>query len=106
MDAFVCCFRRVILVIYQDVLTKKNKSVRGCIVDANLSVLALVIMRKGEKDISGLCDTTIPRRLGPIRASPIRKLFNLNKKDDVRQYLVKRQLPSKNNVSTLIKFNV
>lgn len=28
---------------------RKRKSVRGCIVDANLSVLALVIVRKGEK---------------------------------------------------------
>jgi hypothetical protein len=26
---------------------RKRKSVRGCIVDANLSVLALVIVRKG-----------------------------------------------------------
>lgn len=28
---------------------RKRKSVRGCIVDANLSVLALVIVRKGEQ---------------------------------------------------------
>ena len=30
---------------------RKRKSVRGCIVDANLRVLNLVIMKKGEKDI-------------------------------------------------------
>lgn len=30
---------------------RKRKSVRGCIVDANLSVLALVIVRKGEQVI-------------------------------------------------------
>lgn len=31
---------------------RKRKSVRGCIVDANLSVLALVIVRKGEQVIT------------------------------------------------------
>uniref|UniRef100_A0A674NP45 Small ribosomal subunit protein eS6 n=1 Tax=Takifugu rubripes TaxID=31033 RepID=A0A674NP45_TAKRU len=59
---------------------RKRKSVRGCIVDANLSVLNLVIVKKGEKDIPGLTDTTVPRRLGPKRASKIRKLFNLRKR--------------------------
>ncbi|KAF2902699.1 hypothetical protein ILUMI_03478 [Ignelater luminosus] len=74
---------------------RKRKSVRGCIVDSNLSVLALVIVRKGEQEIPGLTDTSVPRRLGPKRASRIRKLFNLNKEDDVRQYVVKRPLPQK-----------
>lgn len=71
---------------------RKRKSVRGCIVDANLSVLNLVIIKKGEKDIPGLTDHTVPRRLGPKRASRIRKLFNLSKEDDVRQYVVRRPL--------------
>merc|ERR1712183_167464 len=48
------------------------------------------IIRKGEKDIPGLTDSTVPRRLGPKRASKIRKLFNLSKEDDVRQYVVRR----------------
>ncbi|XP_045463516.1 40S ribosomal protein S6 [Harmonia axyridis] len=74
---------------------RRRKSVRGCIVDANLSVLSLVIVRKGEKEIPGLTDTTVPRRLGPKRANKIRKLFNLSKQDDVRQYVVKRPLPEK-----------
>merc|ERR1712228_862785 len=74
---------------------RKRKSVRGCIVDANLSVLALVIIKKGEQDIPGLTDKTIPRRLGPKRAGKIRKLFNLSKEDDVRQYVVRRPLPLK-----------
>merc|ERR1711893_213152 len=51
--------------------------------------------RKGENDIPGLTDTTLPRRLGPKRASKIRKLFNLGKDDDVRQYVVRRPLPAK-----------
>jgi len=74
---------------------RKRKSVRGCIVDANLSVLNLVILKKGEKDIDGLTNRTVPRRLGPKRANKIRKLFNLTKTDDVRQYVIRRQVTSK-----------
>ncbi|EEZ98728.1 small ribosomal subunit protein eS6 [Tribolium castaneum] len=74
---------------------RRRKSVRGCIVDANLSVLSLVVVRKGDRDIPGLTDVTVLRRLGPKRASNIRKLFNLSKEDDVRQYVVKRPLPEK-----------
>merc|ERR1711988_1050939 len=54
------------------------------------SVLNLAIVKKGEKEIPGLTDNTIPRRLGPKRASKIRRLFNLTKDDDVRQYVVRR----------------
>ena len=50
---------------------RKRKSVRRCIVDANLSVLNLVIVKKGEKDIPGLTDTTVSHRLRPKRASRI-----------------------------------
>merc|ERR1711964_490546 len=57
---------------------RKRKSVRGCIVDSNLSVLNLVIVKKGDNDIPGLTDRVVPRRLGPKRAGKIRKLFNLN----------------------------
>merc|ERR1712158_199869 len=73
----------------------KRKSVRGCIVDGNLSVLSMAIIKKGEAEIPGLTDNTIPRRLGPKRASKIRKLFNLTKEDDVCQYVIKRPLPLK-----------
>ncbi|XP_014671940.1 PREDICTED: 40S ribosomal protein S6-like [Priapulus caudatus] len=74
---------------------RRRKSVRGCIVDANLSVLNLVIVKKGEQEIPGLTDRNIPRRLGPKRASKIRKLFNLGKEDDVRSYVVRRPLAEK-----------
>lgn len=74
---------------------RRRKSVRGCIVDANLSVLSLAIVRKGDNDVAGLTDVNIPRRLGPKRANKIRKLFNLTKDDDVRQYVVKRPLVMK-----------
>merc|ERR1712018_445921 len=74
---------------------RKRKSVRGCIVDGNLSVLSCIIVKKGEAEIPGLTDNTIPRRLGPKRASKIRKLFNLSKEDNVCQYVIKRPLPAK-----------
>jgi len=54
-----------------------------------------VFLLAGEQEIPGLTDTTIPRRLGPKRASKIRKLFNLKKEDDVRQYVVRRPLAAK-----------
>jgi len=71
---------------------RKRKSVRGCIVSGDLSVLNLVIVKKGDNEIPGLTDTVKPRRLGPKRATRIRKLFNLDKKDDVRAYVIKRQI--------------
>lgn len=71
---------------------RKKKSARGCIVDSALSVLALTIVKKGANDIEGLTDTARPRRLGPKRASKIRKLFNLTKEDDVRHYVIKRKI--------------
>merc|ERR1711862_348014 len=51
--------------------------------------------KKGETEIPGLTDTIIPRRLGPKRAGKIRKLFNLEKDDDVRQYVVRRPIKLK-----------
>jgi len=74
---------------------RKRKSVRGCIVGPDLSVIHLVIVKKGEEEIPGLTDKYIPRRLGPKRASKIRRLFNLTKKDDVRKYVIRRELPQK-----------
>lgn len=47
------------------------------------------------QEIPGLTDHSVPRRLGPKRASKIRKLFNLSKEDDVRQYVIKRPLTGK-----------
>ncbi|THG20694.1 hypothetical protein TEA_005801 [Camellia sinensis var. sinensis] len=66
---------------------RRRKSVRGCIVDQDLSVLNLVIVKKGENDLPGLIDIEKPRMRGPKRASKIRKLFNLSKEDDVRKYV-------------------
>merc|ERR1712160_216675 len=74
---------------------RKRKSVRGCIVGPDLAVLGLVIVKKGAEDIPGLTDDNKPRRLGPKRASNIRKLFNLEKKDDVRHFVVRREVKEK-----------
>jgi small subunit ribosomal protein S6e len=71
---------------------RKRKSVRGCIVSGELSVLNLVVVKKGAGEIPGLTDTVKPRRLGPKRASRIRKLFNLEKEDDVKKYVILRQI--------------
>jgi small subunit ribosomal protein S6e len=71
---------------------RKRKSVRGAIVSGELSVLNLVIVKKGDKDVPGLTDVQKPRRLGPKRATRIRKLFNLAKKDDVRPHVIKREI--------------
>lgn len=77
---------------------RKRKSVRGCIVGPDLSVCNLVLVKKGEKEMEGLTDVQVPLRLGPKRASKIRKLFNLKKGkdgDDVRKFVVGRETKSK-----------
>jgi hypothetical protein len=51
---------------------RRRKSVRGCIVSPDLSVLNLVIVKKGEKDLPGLTDEEKPRMRGPKRASKVR----------------------------------
>ena len=76
---------------------RKRKSVRGCIVGMDLSVLALSIVKQGEQDVPGLTDVVHPKRLGPKRATKIRKFFNLSKEDDVRKYVVRREVVSKKN---------
>jgi small subunit ribosomal protein S6e len=55
----------------------------------------MIIVKKGDKEIEGLTDKQIPRRLGPKRASKIRKLFALSKDDDVRKYVIRREIPPK-----------
>merc|ERR1712151_673934 len=74
---------------------RKRKSVRGCIVGPDLATLSLVVLKKGAEEIEGLTDEMKPRRLGPKRASNIRKMFNLEKKDDVRQFVVRRDTGKK-----------
>jgi len=74
---------------------RKRKSVRGCIVGSDIAVLALVVVKQGEQDIPGLTDTVLPKRLGPKRATKIRRFFNLDKSDDVRKFVVRREVVPK-----------
>ena len=71
---------------------RKRKSVRGCIAGPDLAAINLKIVKPGPGQITGLTDSPVPKRLGPKRASNIRKMFNLTKKDDVRQYVIKREI--------------
>merc|ERR1711977_504516 len=63
-----------------------RKSVRGCIVASDIAVLAVKIVKQGDADIPGLTDQVLPKRLGPKRATKIRRFFNLSKKDDAKPY--------------------
>lgn len=74
---------------------RKRKSVRGCIVGSDLAVLNLVIIKKGDNDIPGVTDSATPRRLGPKRANKIRALFNLDKTDDVKKFVIARKFENK-----------
>jgi len=71
---------------------RKRKSVRGCICGPDLAVIALKITKKGDGEIEGVTDADKPRRLGPKRANYIRKVFALRKTDDVRKYVVRREI--------------
>ncbi|KIK35924.1 hypothetical protein CY34DRAFT_551573 [Suillus luteus UH-Slu-Lm8-n1] len=73
---------------------RKRKSVRGCIVGPDIAVLSVVIVKQGDNDVPGLTDTVLPKRLGPKRATKIRRFFNLSKEDDVRKYVVRREVKS------------
>lgn len=74
---------------------RKRKSVRGCIVAMDLSVLAVSIVKQGEQDIPGITDVVHPKRLGPKRATKIRKFFGLTKDDDVRKFVIRREVQPK-----------
>ncbi|GAK62000.1 40S ribosomal protein S6-b [Moesziomyces antarcticus] len=76
---------------------RKRKSVRGCIVGPDIQALHLIVVKQGDNEIPGLtdADSTVPKRLGPKRANHIRKFFNLSKEDDVRQFVVRREVVSK-----------
>lgn len=78
---------------------RKRKSARGCIVGHDISVLNLVVTQVGEKEVPGLTDDQVPRRLGPKRANNIRKLFALTKEDDVRKYVIARTFENKKGVT-------
>merc|ERR1712066_723311 len=75
---------------------RRRKAVRGCIVGPDIASLSLTIIKRGVEELPGLTDTTVPRRLGPKRVGKICKMFNLSKEDDVRDYVVRRKVVTKN----------
>jgi small subunit ribosomal protein S6e len=72
---------------------RKRKSCRGCIVGPDIAALFLRVVRKGDKEIEGVTDVERPNRLGMKRRNHIIKTFALDKKkDDVRKYVVRREI--------------
>lgn len=72
---------------------RKRKSVRGCITGPDLAVIALRVIKKGDKDIAGCNDVERPNRLGLKRRNRIIKAFALDKKlDNVCKYVVHRKI--------------
>ncbi|KAI6000414.1 40S ribosomal protein S6 [Pisolithus orientalis] len=65
---------------------RRRKSVRGCIVGPDI---------RRDNELPGLTDDVLPKRLGPKRATKIRRFFNLSKEDDVRKYVIRREVKSK-----------
>jgi len=71
---------------------RRRKALRGCIVGSDISCLNVVVLKNGSQPIEGVTDVSLPRRLGPKRASNLRKLFNLSRDDDVRKFVVRRKV--------------
>jgi small subunit ribosomal protein S6e len=82
---------------------RKKRTTRGCIISPEVSAVNLIIIKKGDKEIAGLTDVFKPRRLGPRRANHIRKMFNLEKADDVRKYVVKSEKKTHKGTKTVQK---
>eukprot|EP01067_Filipodium_phascolosomae_P008123 Filipodium_phascolosomae@DN6827_c0_g1_i1.p1 len=77
---------------------RKRKSIRGCVVGHDLSVLSVMIAQKGDNDIPGLTDEPKPNRLGPKRAMRICKMFGKNYKNpDAVKLRVRRQIEGHKN---------
>ena len=74
---------------YRPRRTDERKSVRGCIVGPDISVLSLgVVVKQGKAEIPGITDTLLPRHATKIRS------FNIGKEDDLRKYVVCREVKS------------
>jgi len=73
---------------------RKRKSVRGCIVGKDISVLAITIIKHGDKPIVGITDVKKPRKLGPKRVTKIKSLYKLDSKDNPRKFVVRRTTKS------------
>lgn len=70
-----------------------------------MSVVNVVIVKRGPADLPKLTDkdSDRPSTRGPKRANHIRKVWGLKKTDDVRQYVVRRKVTSKDGKKTYFK---
>ena len=81
---------------------RSRKSCRGCIVGPDIAAIFLRVIKKGEKELEGVTDVERPNRLAHKRRNKIIKTFALDKKkDDVRKYVVRREI--KRNDKTFFK---
>merc|ERR1719469_1341538 len=82
---------------------RKRKSVCGCITGPDLAVIALRVVVKGENEIEGkkkdqpviITGKDHANRLRKKRRNNILKFYALDKKDDVRKYVVRRSFEKK-----------
>lgn len=82
---------------------RKRRSVRGCIVGPDIKTLSLTLIKKGEKEIPGLTDETKNRRLGPKRASGLRKLYGIEKLENEKTAVGSTALIKKNAIQRTFK---
>merc|ERR1712029_962025 len=81
---------------------RRRRSVRGCITGPDLGVIALKIMKKGDKEIEGCTDKEVPSRLFKKRknkicassASTQRRTMSASTLSLVRSSLVTRLITS------------
>jgi small subunit ribosomal protein S6e len=73
--------------------------------------LSVTIVKKGEKEIPGVTDTTVPRRLGPKRANNIRKLYGIERQEKdqsittalIKKNVTRRTFKSKKNPAAALR---
>lgn len=91
---------------------RKRKTIRGCIVGPDIKMLSVTLVKKGEQEIPGLTDTTVPRRLGPKRANNIRKLYGIEKQEGkdqsittalIKKNVTRRTFKSKKNAAAPLR---
>lgn len=71
---------------------RRRRGVRGCIIGPDICAIHLKIVKKGESEIDGCTNVDKPNMRAPKRKNNIIKMFALEKKDDVKKYVVKREI--------------
>lgn len=80
------------------------------IFQANIYILPPVNVKKGEQELPGLFNTTVPRRCEKKCASKIHKPYKLTKDNEIHNFVVLRPVPIKKDNKSLplnpLKLNV